>query len=89
MTPQDLDKTYLVVQNGVPFTKSSATFALMTHLKMPYRALRVFRIVPKFLRDPFYDLVARNRYKWFGQQDACFIAPAGQSHRFVNASSGG
>lgn len=38
-----------------------------------YRAVTVFRIVPRFLRDRVYDLVARWRYRIFGQFDACPI----------------
>lgn len=38
-----------------------------------YRAVSVFRIVPRFLRDRVYDLVARWRYRIFGQFDSCPI----------------
>lgn len=38
-----------------------------------YRAVSVFRVVPRFLRDRVYDLVARWRYRIFGQFDACPI----------------
>jgi predicted DCC family thiol-disulfide oxidoreductase YuxK len=37
----------------------------------PYRAATVLRVAPRFLRDHVYDLVARWRYRIFGQFDAC------------------
>jgi predicted DCC family thiol-disulfide oxidoreductase YuxK len=30
-------------------------------------------IVPRFIRDSVYKLVARKRYKWFGKKEECWI----------------
>jgi predicted DCC family thiol-disulfide oxidoreductase YuxK len=30
-----------------------------------------FQFIPRVIRDAIYDLVARNRYRWFGRRDAC------------------
>jgi predicted DCC family thiol-disulfide oxidoreductase YuxK len=38
--------------------------------------LRVFRAVPKPLRDTVYNLVAHNRYRIFGKYEACFVPDA-------------
>jgi predicted DCC family thiol-disulfide oxidoreductase YuxK len=32
-----------------------------------------FIIVPKFIRDFVYNVIAKNRYKWFGKKEACWI----------------
>jgi len=79
-----LQQTYLVVENGVGLTQSNAGLALAAHLNMPWRLLRLLRFVPKRLRDAIYDLVARNRYKWFGRHESCFIPPAESRHRFID-----
>lgn len=78
----DLHHSYLVIENDNPLFKSNAGLALLTHLKAPYRWLRIYRIIPRPIRDWGYDLVARNRYRWFGQQ-ICFIPPPEQRHRFL------
>lgn len=83
LTPQDLDKTYLVVSDGHGLTKTDATFAIFKNLKAPWRWITVLRVIPRPLRDWFYDRIARNRYRWFGRQDQCFLPPEGQSARFV------
>ncbi len=31
----------------------------------------VLRLVPRFVRGPIYDWVARHRYRWFGRHDTC------------------
>jgi predicted DCC family thiol-disulfide oxidoreductase YuxK len=41
------------------------------------------RIVPDVIGDRLYDLVQRNRFRWFGARDVCFKPDATQSHRFL------
>ena len=83
LTPQDLDKTYLVVSDGQPLTKSDATFALFGTLKAPWSWVSALRFTPRPLRDWFYDLMAKNRYRWFGRRDQCFLPTEEQAKRFV------
>ena len=83
LTPQDLDTTYLVVANGTPLTKSDATFAIFKTLHAPWRWAVALGFVPRPYRDWFYDRMAKNRYRWFGQQDQCFVPPEGQQDRFI------
>ena len=42
-------------------------------IKFPYILLIVFYVIPGFLRDLIYDLVAKNRYRIFGKVDECSI----------------
>ena len=42
-------------------------------LKFPYNLLIVFYLIPSFIRDIIYDLVAKNRYRIFGKIDECSI----------------
>ncbi|MEP2758937.1 MAG: DCC1-like thiol-disulfide oxidoreductase family protein [Hyphomicrobiales bacterium] len=83
LTPQNLDETYLVVIEGRPLIKSDATFAIFRTLNAPWRWATALRFVPRSFRDWFYDQMAKNRYRWFGQQDQCFVPPDGQQARFV------
>lgn len=39
--------------------------------------------IPKFIRDPAYRLVARNRYRWFGKNDQCFLPSSETRSRFL------
>jgi len=83
LSPKDLDATYLVVAGGAPLTKSDATLAIFQRLHAPWRWAVVFRVLPKGVRDWFYDRMAKNRYRLFGQQDQCFVPPEGQQDRFT------
>jgi predicted DCC family thiol-disulfide oxidoreductase YuxK len=41
-------------------------------------------LIPFFIRDFFYSLVASNRYRIFGQKDTCRIPSAGEKERFLS-----
>ncbi|MGL6267168.1 MAG: thiol-disulfide oxidoreductase DCC family protein [Chitinophagaceae bacterium] len=46
--------------------------------------LYVFIIVPRFIRDGVYNFIARNRYKWFGKKESCFLPTADLRNRFLS-----
>ena len=79
-----LNQTYLVISDDKSLTKSDAGMAILSHLKVPWRWLRVLRFVPRPLRDLIYSLVAKHRYKWFGYKENCLIPTADIRHRFID-----
>jgi predicted DCC family thiol-disulfide oxidoreductase YuxK len=75
--------TMVLVKNGKVFLKSSAALTLHKFLKAPYSWLYAFSIVPPFVRNGVYDIVARNRKKWF-KKEYCFVPDEKVKKRFVN-----
>lgn len=71
----DLEKldTIMLLKDGKVYQKSSAALLVASKLSGAWPLFAVFLILPKFIRDFFYDIVARNRYKWFGKEDQCRI----------------
>ena len=63
--------------------KSEALFALAQHLRGPARCAFVARLLPGFLNDALFGVVARNRYRWFGRRQSCAAPDDSQRHRFV------
>jgi predicted DCC family thiol-disulfide oxidoreductase YuxK len=49
-----------------------------------WRLLVPLLLVPPFLRDAVYDLVARNRYRWFGRMDSCRMPTPDLRRRFLD-----
>jgi len=45
--------------------------------------LTAFAVVPRGARDWAYDLIARNRSKWFGRTDVCMTSLAEYKDRFI------
>lgn len=40
-------------------------------------------LLPRFLRDLLYDIIALNRYKWFGKKDSCMMPDPLFKTRFI------
>lgn len=63
----DVEKgSVVLIMNGRIFLKSDAVFRILRRLDGFWPLMYIFIIVPKFIRDPVYDIVARYRYRWFG-----------------------
>lgn len=63
----------ILVDGKNTFTKSSAALRIAKDLRAPFFMFYVFIIIPVFIRNFIYDLIAKNRYKWFGKMDNCMI----------------
>lgn len=69
-------ETLIVVDGDKALRNSDAVLSIYGRLGWPWKALGVLRLVPRFLRDPVYLLIARNRYRIFGRREACWVPPA-------------
>ncbi len=69
-------------KNGIS-TRSTAALKIARRLRFPINFLTIFLVIPNFIRNWVYDLIARNRYKWFGKQDACMIPTPELKSRFL------
>jgi predicted DCC family thiol-disulfide oxidoreductase YuxK len=56
----------LLIQNEKIFTKSNAVLNILKCLDGLWPLFYAFIIVPGFIRDPVYDIIAKYRYRWFG-----------------------
>lgn len=68
--PED---TIIFYDEGRVFKKSTAVLKIAGYIGMPYSAMAMLQIIPASWRDGIYDLIARNRAKWFGTRDKCRI----------------
>lgn len=53
--------------------KSDAALSIAVKLNPLFLIFNILFIVPKKIRDRVYDYVAKNRYKWFGENESCDI----------------
>ena len=52
-------------------------------LRFPWFLAYGFIIIPPFIRDFFYKIIANNRYRWFGQKETCRIPTPEEIARFL------
>ena len=74
LNPSD-PSTILVIDGTTVRKDSDAVISIYEGLGMPWKAAAIFRLIPAFLRDPIYRLIARNRYRIFGKRNTCWFPP--------------
>lgn len=70
--PKELESVVLV-DDGVVYLKAKAVARVARYLPWPWKVAYALAVFPRWLTDPFYDLVARSRYRLFGKKDVCRI----------------
>ena len=78
-----IDDSYVLIDNEGCHIKSDGYFRLARILGGWWRLACIGRMIPRVIRDRAYDLVARNRYRWFGRTDQCDLLTAEQRSRLV------
>jgi predicted DCC family thiol-disulfide oxidoreductase YuxK len=74
----------LVTDSGQVYTESSAAIRIAMRLGGLWPLMRVFLLVPAFVRDAVYRFVARNRYRWFGKSESCMLPNPKWKERFLD-----
>lgn len=79
----NLNTVVLIYQNKI-YTKSTAALKIAKLLNNGWTLLYPLIFLPKFLRDGVYNLIAKNRYKWFGKQESCMLPSPDLKSRFLD-----
>ena len=83
---EDFDSVILLKNNQL-YQKSAAALEITKHLSGFWKYLAIFRILPNFILNFFYDIVAKNRYRIFGKSDACRMPTPDLKERFLVENS--
>ncbi|MCF8298314.1 MAG: DCC1-like thiol-disulfide oxidoreductase family protein [Saprospiraceae bacterium] len=81
--PTDELKSIVCLIDGEIYIKSTAVLKVLKELKFPWKLLYSLIIIPKPIRDFFYDLIAKSRYKIFGKRQSCMIPNHELRNRFI------
>jgi len=82
--PADTFNSFMLIDGEKMYTRSSGVLRMLKHLGNGWQLLYAFIIVPKFIRDSIYNLVAKNRYKWFGKKTECWLAAESMKVKFLD-----
>ena len=84
---RDLDTVYVVLDYNQPgerlLARSDAIVHVVTQLNGIWKLAEVGRVLPKFVRDGLYKIVARNRYRVFGKHESCMLPDPKDRHKFL------
>lgn len=76
-------ESFVYISDGRCYLKSSAALHVAKDLGGFWRLFYIFIIIPKFMRDFLYSLIAKTRYKIFGKRDACMVPAPDMKQRFL------
>lgn len=79
---EDVETMFLIDEEKV-YDKSSAALRICRHLKGFWKLCYGLIIIPKPIRDVVYDVIAKNRYRWFGKKESCTLPPPSVRKRFL------
>ena len=93
-SPQDLDTVYVVLNHDLTkkaqpdeglLARSDAVLLVLQRLGGIWKVLGFFvQLLPRFLRDWGYRVVARNRYRVFGRFETCMLPSARDRSKFID-----
>jgi predicted DCC family thiol-disulfide oxidoreductase YuxK len=72
LRPEDTDSV-IYFERGKPHIKSDAFYRIAAQIGGIFKFFLIFRVLPKLVSDWIYDVIAKNRYKWFGKNNTCII----------------
>ncbi len=75
--------TLVLVEDGKVYTRSTAALRIAKQLSGGWKLFYIFIIIPRPIRDVFYNLFATYRYKLFGKKEACRVPTAAERERFI------
>lgn len=81
--PEKVD-SILLVDGDRWYQESDAALRIARGLGGVWAPLGIFRLLPRFLRDAVYRWIARNRYRWFGKSETCWLPTPELRGRFLD-----
>lgn len=82
LNPLEL-KSVILIDDETVYTQSNAALRILKHLDGAWKLGYAFIIIPPFIRNGFYKIVAKYRYKLFGQKDQCMVPTVELKARFL------
>ena len=76
-------QTIVYISDNRFYIKSTAVLRILRGLGGGWLLLFSLIIIPRFLRDLVYDIIAKRRYRYFGKRESCMIPSLEYRERFL------
>ncbi len=77
-------KTVILFDGEKILMQSDASIEILSSLNGIWKAALIFKIIPSFIRNGIYNLLAKNRYALFGKKDQCSVPTDDVKDRFLD-----
>lgn len=74
----------ILIEGKQVFIKSNAAIKILKQLNGYWFIASTLLLLPRFIRDFFYTIVAKNRYQWFGKKQECTYTIGAFKERFLD-----
>lgn len=85
--PKDLNTVFVIVDYGLKserlLVRAKAAIYVLSELGNAWRLCALLNLLPDPLLDAAYNLIAKNRYSWFGKYDSCQMPDTATMTRFI------
>lgn len=78
-----IDSIVLYEPGYAYFIKSEAVFRIIKHLSSSVKLLLFFNFIPTSIKNVFYDIIAKNRYNWYGKKESCMMPTEELKRKFI------
>lgn len=78
-----IDSIILYEPGYAYFIKSEAVFRIIKHLSSSVRLMLFFNFIPTSIKNVFYDIIAKNRYNWYGKKESCMMPTEDVKRKFI------
>jgi predicted DCC family thiol-disulfide oxidoreductase YuxK len=72
-----------VIADGKIYFRSDGILKVINKIGGGWKLFYLFIIIPKPIRDWVYDVIAKNRYRWFGRTDSCMVPDEKTKRKFI------
>jgi predicted DCC family thiol-disulfide oxidoreductase YuxK len=76
-------ESLVLIRGDKYYLKSTGVLKMLKELGGIWKAFYIFIVIPHPVRDFFYDMVAKSRYKIFGKRNTCMIPTPELKERFL------
>ena len=83
INPKNIDSVILYEPGIAYHYKSTAAIEIAKSLGGFWHLGTLFRIIPTGIRNQLYDYIAKNRYKWYGKKETCWIPTQELKSKFL------
>lgn len=82
--PQKEFHSFIYIKGDTFYQRSGAVLRVLRDMGGVWKLAAIFLLLPAFVRDFIYNIIAKNRYRWFGRKDECMIPTPELRRRFLD-----
>ena len=82
-TKKEKLETFVYIRHNKVYIKSTAALFVLKDIGGWYRSLFIFIIIPAFVRNFFYSIISKSRYRIWGKKDKCMLPTPEIIDRFM------